>query len=107
MALARSLAWRLMQGDDDPRAALPCRLPATATNTGASFPGWLCRQARREVAERTLCNSLVLALACGVLVAAVLLTCGRTFLAGMGTAPQLLHPAWQYLSIRQAACPAS
>jgi hypothetical protein len=55
------------------------------------------------MAERTLCNSLVLALACGLLVAGVLLTCGRAFLAGMGTAPQLLHPAWQYLSIRQAA----
>ncbi|KAL4421323.1 hypothetical protein ABPG75_010614 [Micractinium tetrahymenae] len=62
--------------------------------------------ARREAAERTLCNSLQLAAAIGCLVAAVLLTCGRTFLAGMGVAPELLTPAWEYLSIRALAAPA-
>lgn len=61
---------------------------------------------RREAAERTLCNSLQLALACGCLVVAVLLAAGRPLLAGMGTAPELMHPAWQYLSIRALAAPA-
>lgn len=60
----------------------------------------LRRAARREAAERTLCNSLTLALACGVLIIGVLLAQGRFFLAGMGTTPELLQPAWEYLSIR-------
>ncbi|EFN50757.1 hypothetical protein CHLNCDRAFT_55571 [Chlorella variabilis] len=64
------------------------------------------RLARREAAERTLCNSLQLAVACGLLAAAALLAGGRTFFAAMGTAPELLVPAWQYLSIRVLAAPA-
>lgn len=55
---------------------------------------------RRAAAERTLCNSLTLAVACGLVVGTVLLTCGRTLLAGMGTAPELMQPAWEYLSFR-------
>ena len=31
---------------------------------------------------------------------AVLLTCGRSFLVGMGTAPELMQPAMEYLYIR-------
>lgn len=58
------------------------------------------RQARREATERTLCNSLTLAVACGLLVGTVLLTRGRALLGGMGTAPELMQPAWEYLSIR-------
>jgi hypothetical protein len=61
---------------------------------------------RRAAAERTLCNSLTLATACGLVVGTVLLTCGRTLLAGMGTAPELMQPAWEYLSFRALAAPA-
>lgn len=59
-----------------------------------------CSKARRAAAERTLCNSLTLAVACGLVVGTVLLTCGRTLLAGMGTAPELMQPAWEYLAFR-------
>ncbi|KAL4424560.1 hypothetical protein ABPG77_009144 [Micractinium sp. CCAP 211/92] len=63
-------------------------------------------EVRRQAAEITLCNSLQLAVALGCLVAAVLLGCGRAFLSGMGVAPELLAPAWEYLSIRALAAPA-
>ncbi|KAI7838915.1 hypothetical protein COHA_007321 [Chlorella ohadii] len=61
---------------------------------------------RRAAAERTLCNSLTLAVVCGLVVGTLLLTCGRTLLAGMGTAPELMQPAWEYLAFRALAAPA-
>lgn len=81
------------------------RLPASAdalANTAAQLPPCcLCRAARREAAERTLCHSLQLATACGLLVGGVLWAAGPSFFARMGTAPELLGPATQYLHIRR------
>lgn len=86
------------RADPDPLAA--CWLLACDCSLVLLLPS--CRKARRQAAEITLCNSLQLAVVLGCLVAAVLLGCGRAFLSGMGVAPELLAPAWQYLSIRWA-----
>jgi Na+-driven multidrug efflux pump len=87
-------------------------LPAEALPmTGNALSGCClrpCSAARREAAERTLCHSLQLAAACGLVAGGVLLAGGPTFFSSMGTAPELMVPAGQYLSIRQGlAMPAA
>ena len=73
----------------------------TASLPESPFPAApRCRLARRDAAERTLCNSLQLALACGALSCGVLLACGPAFLGAMGASAELLGPALLYQRIR-------
>ncbi len=61
---------------------------------------------RRNAASTALSNSLVLAVALGVVTTTVLQLFGRTWLMAMGTDPVVLPLAVQYLTIRAWATPA-
>lgn len=81
---------------------------STIASNSPKLPGLdpSARAARLHAAQTTLSNSLCLALVCGALAMAALLTQGPRLLAAMGTPAEVVGPALQYLRIRALAAPA-